>query len=60
MFAKGEALAPPTMPSAISEDPGNAWLAWLFARVSLDEAAVLLQSRPQAGTITAKPPGNGN
>src|SRR5580765_848928 len=59
MFANGEALAPPTMPSAISEDPGNAWLAWLFARVSLDEAAVLLQSRPPDGTITAKPPGNG-
>jgi tetratricopeptide (TPR) repeat protein len=59
MFAKGEALAPPTMPSAISEDPGNAWLAWLFARVSLDEAAVILQSRPQAGTFRTELQGNG-
>jgi Tfp pilus assembly protein PilF len=60
MFAKGEALAPPTMPSAISEDPGNGWLAWLFARVSLDEAAVLLQPRPQDGTFPTESPRNGN
>ena len=59
-FAQGEALAPRTMPPAISEDPGNEWLAWLFARVSLDEAAALFQSEPQDSTISTKPHRNGN
>ncbi len=48
------------MPPAISEDPGNEWLAWLFARVSLDEAAALFQSEPQDSTISTKPHRNGN
>jgi serine/threonine protein kinase/Tfp pilus assembly protein PilF len=46
MLAKGDALEPPIMPPSIAEDPGNAWLAWLFARIALDEAAALIQSGP--------------
>jgi serine/threonine protein kinase/tetratricopeptide (TPR) repeat protein len=60
MFARGEGLAPPTMPATISEDPGNGWLAWLFARDSLDEAAVLLRSGSAEVTSPGKPPGNGD
>src|SRR6266404_2240722 len=43
MLAKGDTLAPPVMPLSIAEDPGNAWLAWLFARIQLDEATALIQ-----------------
>jgi tetratricopeptide (TPR) repeat protein len=42
-LAKGDIAAPPIMPTRIFEDAGNAWLAWLFSRVSLDEAAALIQ-----------------
>jgi tetratricopeptide (TPR) repeat protein len=44
MLAKGDTLAPPIMPPSIAEDPGNAWLAWLYARISLDEATALVES----------------
>ena len=30
------------MPASIADDPSNAWLAWLFARVQLDEATALV------------------
>ena len=43
MLAKGDALAPGIMPASIAEDPGSAWLAWLFARIQLDEATALIQ-----------------
>ena len=43
MLAKGATMAPPIMPLSIAEDPGNAWLAWLFARIQLDEATALIQ-----------------
>lgn len=42
MLAKGDALEPPIMPQGIAEDPSNAWLAWLFARIQLDEATALI------------------
>ncbi len=44
VLAKGELLAPVDLPAHEAEDPGNAWMAWLFARVSLDEADVLIAS----------------
>ena len=44
MLKKGEELAPTVMPEKIAGDPGNAWLAWLFARVQLDEATALINS----------------
>jgi len=43
MLAKGNTLEPNVMPVSIMEDPSNAWLAWLFARIQLDEAAALIQ-----------------
>lgn len=42
MLAKGNALAPPSMPADIATDPGNSWLAWLFARIQLNEATALI------------------
>jgi len=44
MLAKGDASAPSIMPLGIAEDPGNAWLAWLYARIQLDEATALVES----------------
>jgi tetratricopeptide (TPR) repeat protein len=42
-LAKGDLLAPPEMPAHVAADPGNDWLAWLYARIQLDEAAGLIQ-----------------
>lgn len=44
MLQKGEELAPAVIPEKIAGDPGNAWLAWLFARIQLDEATALIHS----------------
>ena len=44
MLAKGDLLAPREMPARVAEDTGDAWLAWLYARIQLDEATVLMQS----------------
>ena len=44
MLAAGEALAPDIMPRQAAEDPGNAWLGWLFARITLEEAAALIKT----------------
>jgi tetratricopeptide (TPR) repeat protein len=44
MFAKAEALAPSVMPAEVANDPGDAWLAWLYTRNTLDEARALFQS----------------
>jgi serine/threonine protein kinase len=38
-LAKGEALAPGISPESGVEDLGESWVAWLMARISLDEAA---------------------
>jgi tetratricopeptide (TPR) repeat protein len=46
MLAKGQELAPRNMPPGIAGEPGNAWQAWLFARIQLDEAGALMQSVP--------------
>jgi tetratricopeptide (TPR) repeat protein len=49
MLAKGDTLAPPIMPVSIAEDPSNAWLAWLYARIQLDEATALVDSPAAQG-----------
>ena len=46
MLAKGDTLAPPIMPLSIAENPENAWLAWLYARIQMDEASALIQPGP--------------
>jgi tetratricopeptide (TPR) repeat protein len=43
MLAAGEVLTPHSMPKSIVDDPGNAWLFWLYARIQLDEAEALIQ-----------------
>jgi tetratricopeptide (TPR) repeat protein len=43
MLAKGDLLAPREMPASVAENPGDAWLAWLYARIHLDEASALIQ-----------------
>jgi tetratricopeptide (TPR) repeat protein len=43
MLAHGDVLAPREMPARAAEDTGNAWLAWLYARIQLDEASGLIQ-----------------
>jgi hypothetical protein len=48
MLAAGEKLAPRVMPAPVAEDPGTAWLVWLFARVQLDEAKGLINSASPA------------
>jgi len=45
MLAKGNELAPQNMPSSIDENSQDALLAWLFARISLDEATALFQPK---------------
>jgi serine/threonine protein kinase/tetratricopeptide (TPR) repeat protein len=45
MLAKGDALAPGVPRGHDAGDLGESWVAWLFARVSLDEAAALVESR---------------
>ena len=50
MLVRGEDEAPRSMPASIAEDPGNAWQAWLFARIQLDEATALIQPKRQTST----------
>lgn len=49
MLSAGDALAPKLQPGHEPVDIGEAWVAWLFARISLDEASTLIQS----GSTTA-------
>lgn len=59
MLAKGERLAPTQLPAQEAEDSGNAWMAWLFARVSLDEATVLIASESTNNGKAVAPGDNG-
>src|SRR6266404_3540803 len=43
-LAKGEALAPGISPESGVQDLGESWVAWLMARISLDEAAELMRT----------------
>jgi serine/threonine protein kinase/Flp pilus assembly protein TadD len=55
MLMKGDRLAPDKLPGRAAEDTGDAWVAWLFARISLDEATGLIQSVSTAGINSANP-----
>jgi len=48
-LARGEALAPGISPEGGVQDLGESWVAWLMARISLDEAAELIRT---GSTIT--------
>ena len=51
MLAAGEKLAPRVMPATVAEDPGAAWLVWLFARIQLDEAEALINPASAAANV---------
>jgi tetratricopeptide (TPR) repeat protein len=55
MLMNGNTLMPTIMPKRFSEDPGNAWLGWLFARVTLDEATALIQPASPADDNSKSP-----
>jgi len=55
MLAKGEAMAPGIMPDTTVRENGTDWLAWLYARVQLDEAAALIETGLTAYGNVAKP-----
>ncbi len=55
MLAKGEALAPSIQPARLAVDLGDSWVAWLMARISLDEAAALIQSGSTADHNSNRP-----
>jgi tetratricopeptide (TPR) repeat protein len=54
MLARGDTLAPRISPAAGDVDLGDSWVAWLFARVSLDEATALIQSGSTTHSISNK------
>ena len=43
LLARGDLLAPRIASTTGPVDLGDAWISWLFARVSLDEAAALIE-----------------
>ncbi len=50
MLAAGEALAPRTMPASVAQDPGTAWLVWLYGRIQLEEAEALINPTSEAAS----------
>jgi tetratricopeptide (TPR) repeat protein len=44
MLAQGDTLAPRILPGGEDNDLGEPWVAWLIARISLDEAAGLIET----------------
>jgi tetratricopeptide (TPR) repeat protein len=48
MLGKGDALVPSIPSGSEAEDLGESWVAWLMARVSLNEAAASIQPTPAA------------
>ncbi len=52
---KGDTLAPNILPGQASEDLGGAWVAWLLARISLDEATALIRPGLAPDSGSAKP-----
>ena len=54
-LGNGDALAPAFSPEKGADDLGESWVAWLMARISLDEATKLIQSG-SALTENSNPP----
>ena len=54
MVADGDALAPRISSAQDTVDLGDSWVAWLLARISLDEAGQLIQ--PDTAVQTQKEP----
>jgi tetratricopeptide (TPR) repeat protein len=55
-LVNGDALAPDLLPETDGQDLGESWVAWLMARVSLDEATELMSSGlPADGLGVSRP-----
>lgn len=54
ILAQGNMLMPDILPVNNAQDAGNAWLSWLFARISLDEATKLIQAGSTPENIVPK------
>src|SRR5436190_230771 len=55
MLDKGDSLTPSILPSHQAVDLGDSWGAWLVARISLDEAAALIQPASKTDTNSQEP-----
>jgi hypothetical protein len=55
MLAKGDTLAPGIAPGS-DADIGESWVAWLFARISFDEAAARVEPGSPTENNPAAPP----
>jgi tetratricopeptide (TPR) repeat protein len=55
MLNKGESLTPNILPSHQAVDLEDSWVAWLIARISLDEATALIQPGSKTETNSQKP-----
>ena len=55
VLAQGDELAPNYAPQALRADLGDTWVAWLFARISLDEAASMIQPAAGRGDNSNRP-----
>ncbi len=54
LLAKGNQLVPGD-PGVPKTDLGNTWLAWVFARISLEEATALIEASSTEGSPSANP-----
>jgi eukaryotic-like serine/threonine-protein kinase len=55
MLTQGDRLAPNILPAQNAEDLGESWVAWLIARVSLDEATELIKTGSIADKNSSQP-----
>jgi tetratricopeptide (TPR) repeat protein len=55
ILGQGEALAPRILPGQSGVDLGESWVAWLMARISLDEADTLIQPSSAGKNEASKP-----
>jgi hypothetical protein len=55
VLAEGDKLAPSLPAGHDPIDLGDSWVAWLFARIQLDEAAKLIQPGPDVEGRPNKP-----
>jgi tetratricopeptide (TPR) repeat protein len=53
-LAQGDELAPNYAPQALRADFGDTWVAWLFARIQLDEASSFILSGPSPESNSSK------
>ncbi len=55
MLDKGDLLTPNISPSDERVDLGDSWVAWLLARISLDEATALIQPASKTDSNSQEP-----